>query len=184
VWKLPSLSELAEGRKEISVDDWAGQEYLDVIGKCRTECLPVHDGNFFSQALQKGLGRLGMCLSTCPSRIVNYQVIERISSNICTIPNMTLYTGHRSIVNNTLFHPHFLHVLTCGVERDILLHSPTQSSPCSQNLSLTTPEVRNLTNGDSDEDQSRFLTALSGQHLTIYEDREDAQAHTIEMFDW
>jgi WD repeat-containing protein 22 len=64
-------------------------------------------------------------------------------ANADLLTSSTLLSGHQSIVNTTLMHPHFPHIVTSGIERHILLHSPSQSSPCSQNLKLT-PEVRNL----------------------------------------
>jgi WD repeat-containing protein 22 len=32
VWKMPGAAELAELRREVSVDDWLTQDYPDVIG--------------------------------------------------------------------------------------------------------------------------------------------------------
>ena len=80
-------------------------------------------------------------------------------------------------------HPHLLHIVTCGIERDIVLHSPTPYSPCSQKMSLTPTDVRRLpevTPGD----RSRFLRALTGSHLTLHgEAAESDSTETINVFD-
>jgi len=39
-------------------------------------------------------------------------------------------------------HPHFPYILTSGIERDILLHSPTPNSPCATELPRTSTDVR------------------------------------------
>jgi len=87
------------------------------------------------------------------------------------------YVGHQSIVNTTVIHPHLLHVISSGVEQDILMHSPTISSPCSQNLSLTDVNVRPISNESTVD--GRALRALLG----LSPDDEETQAHVIEMFD-
>ena len=77
-------------------------------------------------------------------------------------------------------HPRFLHILTSGIERDILVHSPAASSPCFQDLTLTPTAVRSLSDAPSSTDW--FLRATTGPHLTMNED-EDPQPLTIEVFD-
>jgi WD repeat-containing protein 22 len=74
-------------------------------------------------------------------------------------------------VNTTLVHPHMLHVVTSGVERDILLHSPTPSSPCCRHLSLTDTAVRQLPDEGS-------LDAF--QTVGIW---DRTQAHVLNLFD-
>ena len=73
-----------------------------------------------------------------------------------------IYTGHKTIVNTVVFHPHFLHVATSGVEKSIHLHSPTPSSPCTQNLSLSPLDVRQLNERDDQADRQVYLNALLG----------------------
>lgn len=91
----------------------------------------------------------------------------------------SLPSGHKSIVNSVLFHPNLLHIVTAGIERHVILHSPTKSSPCAEDLALTPTTVRELPGG-SPEDHSRFLRAVfSGVGTTDFE--EDAE--TIAMFD-
>ncbi|KAF9464101.1 WD40 repeat-like protein [Collybia nuda] len=92
-------------------------------------------------------------------------------------------TGHKSIVNSTLIHPHFLHILTSGIEKDILLHSPTAISPCSNDMQLTSTDVRALS-GDDDEDRTIYFRALTGHHEPDSMDNdEDSETVTVRMFD-
>jgi WD repeat-containing protein 22 len=91
--------------------------------------------------------------------------------------------GHKSIVNSVAIHPSLLHVATSGVERQIILHSPTPSSPAVQNLLPTPLTVRMLQPQDL-EGQRTFLRALFGPHLTLHEDEEDeGEDETISLFD-
>ncbi|KAF9645772.1 WD40 repeat-like protein [Thelephora ganbajun] len=88
--------------------------------------------------------------------------------------------GHKSIVNSVLFHPSLLHIVTAGIERHVILHSPTKSSPCAKNLALTSTTVRALPAGSA-EDHSRFLRAISSGLGTNDSGGEDAE--TIVLFD-
>ncbi len=72
--------------------------------------------------------------------------------------------GHESIVNTIAFHPHLLHVVTAGVEKRVVLHSPTPSSPCTQNLSLSPTTVRQLTDENSERDSVAYMSSLLGVH--------------------
>ncbi|KAF9046547.1 WD40-repeat-containing domain protein [Panaeolus papilionaceus] len=91
--------------------------------------------------------------------------------------------GHNSLVNTTLFHPHFLHVLTSGVERKIFLHSPTPSSPCTHNLDRAPTEVRKLKDSD-DEDRIVYYNAISGIRPLDVESGDDAsEMQTLRLFD-
>ena len=74
--------------------------------------------------------------------------------------------GHESIVNTIAFHPRFLHVATAGVEKRIMLHSPTPSSPCTQNLALSPSQVRQLADEDTEEDSAAFVFALTSSLST------------------
>ena len=88
-------------------------------------------------------------------------------------------SGHKSIVNSVLFHPSLLHIVTSGIERHVILHSPTKSSPCAQDLKLTPTTVRTLPAG-SPEDHSRFLRAVS---LGLGTGDSSEEAETIALFD-
>ena len=81
-------------------------------------------------------------------------------------------TGHKTIVNTVVFHPHFLHVVTSGVEKSIHLHSPTPSSPCTQDLPLSPLDVRQLNDRDDQADRQIYLNALMGAR-TIDVDNSD-----------
>ncbi|KAF9483512.1 WD40 repeat-like protein [Pholiota conissans] len=93
-------------------------------------------------------------------------------------------TGHNSIVNTTIFHPYFLHVATSGVERNIILHSPTPSSPCTQNLQRSPADVRQLNNDEDEHDRSNYLAAiLSVGHSTVGDVDDESEAQTLSLFD-
>ncbi|KAF8719093.1 hypothetical protein AX14_011463 [Amanita brunnescens Koide BX004] len=89
-------------------------------------------------------------------------------------------TGHRSIVNTIAVHPYMLHIVTAGIERNIILHSPTPSSPCTQNLARTPVEMRALSD-DGEPDRLVFLRALRG--APEHEDMRDPDSTTISIFD-
>ncbi|KAG2057658.1 WD40 repeat-like protein [Suillus hirtellus] len=93
--------------------------------------------------------------------------------------------GHKSIVNSVAIHPSLLHIATSGVERQIILHSPTPSSPAVQNLLPTPPTVRMLQPQDLAA-QRTFLRALFGPHPTLHEDDvedDEGENETISLFD-
>ncbi|KAL4250057.1 DDB1- and CUL4-associated factor 8-like protein [Abortiporus biennis] len=96
-----------------------------------------------------------------------------LSTPVCRL------TGHRSIVNTTLFHPQWPLIVTSGIERHILLHSPLPSSPCTESLPLTSQAVRELPE-DNPEDRVRFIHALAYGRLDG-EDEDDKE--TIALFD-
>ncbi|CAA7262966.1 unnamed protein product [Cyclocybe aegerita] len=92
-------------------------------------------------------------------------------------------TGHDSIVNTIVFHPHFLHVVTAGVEKNVLLHSPTPSSPCTENLPLSPAEVRQLDDADAEEDRVSYLSALMGIGIRDGPSEDDSERRTLSLFD-
>ncbi|KAG6831737.1 hypothetical protein H0H87_004006 [Tephrocybe sp. NHM501043] len=85
--------------------------------------------------------------------------------------------GHQSIVNSTLFHPHLFYVLTCGIERDIILHGPTPTSPCAPDLQRTSTDVRRLEEDDV-EDRAIYYRMLIGADEDL-----DGEITAIRMFD-
>jgi WD repeat-containing protein 22 len=82
-------------------------------------------------------------------------------------------------VNTVVFHPSLLHIVTAGIERHVILHSPTKSSPCTEDLTFTPTSVRGLPAG-SPEDHSLFLRAMSSDLGT---NDLDEDAETIALFD-
>jgi DDB1- and CUL4-associated factor 5 len=82
-------------------------------------------------------------------------------------------------VNSVLFHPSLLHIATAGIERHVIIHSPTKSSPCTKDLALTSTTVRALPAG-SPEDRSRFVRAVS---LGLGTDEFDDEEETVALFD-
>jgi len=92
--------------------------------------------------------------------------------------------GHRSIVNTTLFHPTLLHIVTAGIERHVILHSPTASSPCTKDLSMTPTEVRSLPTSQSaaaSEEHRRIVHAIAVGEALDTENEDDSDA--IALFD-
>lgn len=105
-----------------------------------------------------------------------------ISTPLCRL------SGHKTIVNTAVFHPHFLHVVTAGVEKSIHLHSPTPSSPCAQDLSLTSPDVRQLDERDDQANRQVYLDAVRGARARMLDDDDDddddaGEIETISFFD-
>ncbi|TFK40763.1 WD40 repeat-like protein [Crucibulum laeve] len=90
-------------------------------------------------------------------------------------------TGHMSIVNTAIFHSSYLHVVTSGIEKDIILHSPTPSSPCTQDLSLS-PSVRRL-GENATEDRVAYLQALTTSRPDTLTRDDEAEQTTLSMFD-
>ena len=82
-------------------------------------------------------------------------------------------------MNSVLFHPSLLHIVTAGIERHVILHSPTKSSPCAKDLTFTPTSVRGLPAG-SPEDHNRYLRAVSSNLVT---NDLDEDAETIALFD-
>lgn len=77
-------------------------------------------------------------------------------------------------------HPHMPFVLTAGIERHILLHSPTPDSPCAVNMTATSKDVRDLPDVANIEERRRVLTALTTGPGTPMDDGDQG---TIALFD-
>jgi hypothetical protein len=95
-----------------------------------------------------------------------------------------MFQGHLSIVNSTLIHPVLPIIATAGIERHVLLHSPTPNTPWGSNLPLTPTTTRPLPNGGptaADPSVLRLLMRLS----TIIEADESMgeDARSIAYFD-
>ncbi|KAH6912682.1 WD40-repeat-containing domain protein [Coprinopsis sp. MPI-PUGE-AT-0042] len=157
LWKIPSIAKLVEWRNEISAVDWAASSReSETIGKSPT------NGNLaFTEPNQ-----IPFTEGFAKSKIIPLD----ISQPFCRL------TGHRSIVNMVVIHPQFLHVATCGIEKDVLLHSPTSGSPCTQDLERSPTSVRSLP-VEGEEDRAAYVRALMG-----IESEENEEA-TIRMFD-
>lgn len=96
---------------------------------------------------------------------------------------LILRPGHHSIVNTTVIHPHFLHIVTSGIERHIILHSPTPASPCSQNLEPTPTDVRRIS-AEGEDDRDTYFRALVGLRQSDSEDEaENSERSTMSLFD-
>ncbi|KIJ62541.1 hypothetical protein HYDPIDRAFT_30150 [Hydnomerulius pinastri MD-312] len=102
----------------------------------------------------------------------------QISTPLCRLD------GHRSIVNAVAIHPSLLHIATSGVERHVILHSPTSTSPAACNLS-STPSARRVLGEHDPENRTRFLRAFLGPRPTLHEEIDEAEEEnaTISLFD-
>ncbi|THH16523.1 hypothetical protein EW146_g4128 [Bondarzewia mesenterica] len=67
------------------------------------------------------------------------------------------------------------------VERCIMMHSPSPSTPCGHDFSLSPTEVRKLPHEPSDDDR-RLISVFHHDEL-MQSDEEDAEAHMIASFD-
>lgn len=160
LWKIPPIPELVEQRSEISAVDWASSpRESETIGR-----LPIIYLSRFTDP-----NSLAFTEGFAKSKIIP----RDISQPFCRL------TGHRSIVNTVVIHPHFLHVATCGIEKDVILHSPTSGSPCTQDLDRSPPSVRRLPVG-GEGDRVAYVRALMGIGT---EDDDDDEEATIRMFD-
>ena len=130
------------------------------------------------------MASLAFAKSVCETRFQPAslsQPLFRLNGNLHVPSRARTYTvsGHQSIVNSVLFHPSLLHIVTAGIERHVILHSPTKSSPCVKDLTFTPTSVRRLPAG-SPEEHGRFLRALSSGLGT---NDPDEDAETIALFD-
>jgi len=89
-------------------------------------------------------------------------------------------TGHQSIVNTALMHPHLLHVVTSGIERTIVLHSPAPNSPCAANMSRTPTDVRPLP--DTNAESSSLIMQAMGL-IPARDPGADDDSSTVALFD-
>ncbi|KAN0129519.1 WD40 repeat-like protein [Lactarius tabidus] len=97
---------------------------------------------------------------------------------------LTRLCGHLSIVNTTLIHPVLPVIATAGIERHVILHSPTPNAPWATDLPPTHTTTRPLPSGGpapSDPSVLRLLMRLS----TIMEVDESMgeDARSIAYFD-
>lgn len=131
------------------------------------------------------LQRFSSGFTTLPSR--ERCIPQELSTPLCRLKGsstllsttsafLIFCTGHKSIVNTTLMHPYLPLLLTAGVERHILMHSPTSTCPCAEDLQLTPTDVRELP-GPNVNDRRRMIRAL-----TSGRDPDDDE-NTIALFD-
>lgn len=87
-------------------------------------------------------------------------------------------------MNNTLIHPNYLHIVTSGIERHIILHGVSSSSPCTSDLALTEPIVRDLPDA-TPEAFENYLRAMTGTYPLVDDDNEQSgeELDTILLFD-
>ncbi|KAH9065241.1 WD40 repeat-like protein [Lactarius vividus] len=97
---------------------------------------------------------------------------------------LTRLCGHISIVNTTLIHPVLPVIATAGIERHIILHSPTPSAPWAPELPPTPTTTRPLPSGGpspTDPSVLRLLMRLST--ITEVDESMGEDARSIAYFD-
>ena len=77
-------------------------------------------------------------------------------------------------MNNTLVHPSYLHIVTSGIERHIILHGVSSSSPCTSDLDLTEPKVRDLPD-ETPEELENYFRASTGTYPLVDDDNEQSE---------
>ncbi|KZP18586.1 WD40 repeat-like protein [Athelia psychrophila] len=88
--------------------------------------------------------------------------------------------GHKSIVNSAVIHPSFLHIVTAGVERDIVLHGTAPASPCTVGMELTDTQGRQIPPSTPDDTVSLLRALRAARDL----DREAVEElETVALFD-
>ncbi|KAI0789582.1 WD40-repeat-containing domain protein [Abortiporus biennis] len=165
IWKIPDLETLRLNRERVSAKQW---------NDAPTGDKRVGESLLFSSDAAFQCELFGNWITGfTPQMSCTRSVPVELSTPVCRL------TGHRSIVNTTLFHPQWPLIVTSGIERHILLHSPLPSSPCTESLPLTSQAVRELPE-DNPEDRVRFIHALAYGRLDG-EDEDDKE--TIALFD-
>ncbi|KAF8500795.1 hypothetical protein F5888DRAFT_1888110 [Russula emetica] len=93
--------------------------------------------------------------------------------------------GHLSIVNTTLIHPVLPLIATAGIERQVVLHSPTPNTPWATDLPLTPTVTRSLpSEGLSMTDPSSLLRLLIRMNTLMEPDESLGEvARSIAYFD-
>jgi len=93
--------------------------------------------------------------------------------------------GHLSIVNTTLIHPVLPLIATAGIERQVVLHSPTPNTPWATNLPLTPAMTRSLpSDGLSMTDPSSLIRLLIRMNTLVEPDESLGEdGRSIAYFD-
>ena len=164
MWKLPPPTDLAQQRREVSIDEWPNED-TNTVGTYHCH------GDYLSQGSH---ATVAFAESTSGPRHVPMLISRPI----------TRLSGHHSIVNTALMHPTFPAILTAGIERNILLHSPTPATPFmpSSSLSLTPTEVRALPAEETPE-SARLVRRALGMSFAGESDEPDDDSMSIALFD-
>lgn len=126
-------------------------------------------------------------LSTPQFHLTGSCIDHRYEGKELTVPPPV--TGHKSIVNTTLIHPVLPLILTAGIERHILVHSPTPAVPFSSDLRLTPVDIRRLP-AQSTAGRERYRQAIlalpAGETFADDDPTTGAETQdqeTIDLFD-
>ena len=178
VWKVPGVEELRLARETVSANRWKslGEERIGMNNSPNLlfgGIAYVHLMNSFHRLPDEGQAYTSRPLD--PARAACRFVF---SSHIPVVLLIrTTCTGHKSIVNTALFHPHLPLLLTAGVERHIFIHSPTPNGPCLDEMEPTPTEVRQLPGLSLDSHRIMIRALTSGLAM------DDDDASTIALFD-
>lgn len=78
-------------------------------------------------------------------------------------------------------HPTMPYLITAGVERHVILHSPVSNSPCAANLARTPDNVRVLPEPNLGDRRLFMESLMSDRRLGDEDDTDDKD--TIALFD-
>ena len=140
MWKIPSIETMKQQREVLTDSQFYQQDRESVGTLMITMILYIPPNKAVQPAFASSLSD-------------DRHIPMQLQKPICKLG------GHKSIVNSVVFHPHWPMVLTAGVERHIMLHSPTPDAPCFSNLAETPPDVRQLPSVDANG-RRRALEAL------------------------
>ncbi|KAI0260688.1 WD40 repeat-like protein [Gloeopeniophorella convolvens] len=123
-------------------------------------------------------GEDGIIAFTGPSYSSKKYVPKELSTPL------TRLGGHLSIVNTTLIHPVLPLIATSGIERHVILHSPTPSAPFAVDLSPTSATARSLPSTASALGEPAVLRLLMDiGTITDPDDSMGEDARSIAYFD-
>ncbi|OCB84985.1 WD40 repeat-like protein [Sanghuangporus baumii] len=167
VWKLPDTVTLQEARRTLSRDEF-NNEPPRTIAYARSM---ADDTRYIPVDLCTPLSRL-------QGRFLH------IHHGMAAQQHCSATTGHDSIVNSSIIHPHLPQIATCGVERHITIHSPTPTAP-NMTFTRTSETVRALPTDDPQVTRRYLLALLSGHNNQFDSDGsvDVAERNTIDFFD-
>lgn len=68
----------------------------------------------------------------------------------CQLFPFVFVAGHKSMIRTVHFHPFEPYILTAGIERDVLVHSPSKITPACGDLVRTPRQVRKSSSRSED----------------------------------
>lgn len=78
-------------------------------------------------------------------------------------------------------------MVSSGVEKDVFIHSPTPSSPCTQDLQLAPTQVRQILDDEVDRDRENYISALLAESPLYGSEAghasDDEERRALSLFD-